>query len=172
MKKIVLLLINLLFLNCISQIKINKSEDVDILINLPQKLDANREVILRNNVKKTFIIDPLGFHGKSFILVNNEVIEPINYVRGHYERLDLEMCKTDFILLKPYETKKVFINFVSNDKKIYDYSKYPQFIRVVKSHHSYDTATSLGCRAYLDNLEKMGYKILSDSISAKIPYIK
>jgi hypothetical protein len=172
MNKIILSLFFFSFLNCSSQLKINKGTDIDILTEIPQKQNTNNNYLIKNNSNTTYIIDPFGFYGESSIVVNNVVQKPISFWGGHYYRINEDQCINDLIILKPYESIEINLNLASNDDAIYDYKQFTNFIRIVKSSHNKNTIMLHGCKPYIEKLEKQGYRVLEDSIDAKIPYIK
>lgn len=176
MKIIILIPVCFLFIFCSNQMKLNKGNEVDII--LPQGTfpvgDTGKavEYSIKNNTENTYIIDPLGFYGYSYVLENNKIIEPYMKVREmHYNRHSDDLCLQDLIILKPKESIHVPLNLNINSRGIYNYSKVNKYIEVVKSYHNIYNATLLGCENYIKNLEKQGYKVLEDSINAKIPLI-
>ena len=82
MKKLILLPFCFLFIFCSNQIKVNKGKDVDIIFPLKhidtQATERVIEEIIKNDTNSTYIIDPLGFYGESFVLENGKVLVPIH----------------------------------------------------------------------------------------------
>lgn len=156
--------------------KLNKGKDVDILLNsVPEKLNTGKatEYLIRNNTDNTYIIDPYGFYGKSFILENGKILEPYSYYRnGYYSRFNNNDCIRDLIILKPQASILAYLSLDRNNKAIYNYSINNNYERIVTSEHNRFNTTILGCEEYIENLEKKGYKVLEDSIVAKIPLVK
>ncbi|PWN67117.1 hypothetical protein [Chryseobacterium oncorhynchi] len=172
MKKIVLLPFCLLFIFCSNQIKLNKGKDIDIIFPLKhidtQSTEAIEEII-KNNTNNTYIIDPLGFYGESFVLENGKILNPYLYFRsGYYSRND-RSCHEDLIILKPFQAIHHSIIFDKNNRAVYRYAKSNKYEQIVKSFHNRYNATILGCESYVKELESKGYKILEDSIVTKIP---
>lgn len=174
MNKIFLLPFCFLFIFCSNQIKLNTGKDIDIIFPLKQ-IDTQStekviEEILKNNTDKTFVIDPLGFYGKSYVLENGKVLEPYLYFKsGYYSRHDDRSCREDLIILQPFQTIHHSIIFNRNNRAVYRYTKPNQYEEIIKSSHDKYNATILGCDDYIKELESKGYKVLEDSIVAKIP---
>ncbi|MGN7864633.1 hypothetical protein [Chryseobacterium sp. 22458] len=173
MKKVILIITCFIFISCSPQMKLNKSKDIDILVNVPVKLIADKSVIytLKNNTNRTYIIDPYGFVGNSYWILNNEKLNPINFSRGYYSRED-EDCRNELIILKPKQKMDATLSLNYIEKGIYDFSKTGSYIRNIKSKHSQENGMPLSCKSYINTLEKKGYIMLEDSIVAKIPFIK
>ena len=59
---------------CSSQTKINKSKEIDITVTIPIKLETEKEITysIKNNSDKTYVIDPYGFVGESYWLLNTK----------------------------------------------------------------------------------------------------
>ncbi|REC63443.1 hypothetical protein DRF65_04920 [Chryseobacterium pennae] len=172
MRKIVLLPFCFLFIFCSNQIKLNKGKDIDIIFPLKridiQSTEVTKEVI-KNNTNTTYIIDPLGFYGKSFVLENGKVLDPYSYFKsGYYSRND-RLCHEDLIILEPFQTIHHPIIFDKNNRAVYRYTKPNNYEEVIKSVHNRYNATILGCESYVKDLEARGYKVLEDSIVTKIP---
>lgn len=173
MKKFFLLPFCFLFIFCSNQIKLNTGKDIDIIFPLKQ-IDTQAqghviEEILKNNTDKTLIIDPLGFYGESYVLENGKVLKSYLYLKsGHYFR-DYGLCREDLVILQPFQTIHHSIIFDKNDRVAYQYMKPNQYEKIIKSSHDRYNATILGCDDYIKELESQGYKVLEDSIVAKIP---
>lgn len=172
MRKIVLLPFCFLFIFCSNQIKMNKEKDVDIIFPSKHIDTQSTEVIkeiIKNNTNNTYIIDPLGFYGKSFVLENGKLLDPYLYSKsGYYSRND-RSCHEDLIILKPFQTIHHSIIFNKNNRAVYRYTKSNNYEEIIKSVHNRYNATILGCESYIKDLENRGYKVLEDSIVAKIP---
>lgn len=155
--------------------KINKGKDIDIIF--PQKYISTQETetiikeIIKNNTNNTYIIDPYGFSGESYTLENGKVLVPYMYFKDGYISRNDRLCKELLIILKPFQTIHHSIVFDKNNKALYKYSKSNKYEEVVKSLHNRYNVTSLGCDQYVESLEKKGYKVLEDSIVAKIPLV-
>jgi hypothetical protein len=173
MKKFILLPFCFLFIFCSNQIKINKGKDVDIIFPLKhidtQATEPVIEEIIKNNTNNTFIIDPQGFYGESYVLENGKVLEPYLYFRNGYYSRDNRLCREDLIILHPFQTIHHSIIFNKNNRAVYQYTKSNQYEEIIKSFHDRYNATILGCDDYIKELESKGYKVLEDSIVAKIP---
>lgn len=165
-------------LGCISSqkstmLKINKSEYVDILYNISEITSQKPKVTfyLKNNTGSTFIIDPFGFWGNTFIYENQNLIMPYKFgLKGFYERFSDKWCERDLIILKPHELRKMdFFNTNYKDTALYHFKRDKKYYEIVKSVHNKETVFYLGCQAYIKNLESKGYKILEDSINVKMP---
>ena len=173
MKKIGQLSFCFLFIFCSSQIKLNISKDVNIIFKeVSLKLNSGKVIdyLVKNNTTNTYIIDPYGFYGESYTLENGKIIEPNSYYRrGYYRRFDDNSCKRDLIILQPKTSIFIALTLDRNNRSIYNYSKNNNYIKIVKSLHNKYNATILGCDQYIESLEKKGYKVLEDSIVAKIP---
>lgn len=174
MKKIILFPFCFLYLFCYNQIKINVGKDIDIISPSKcfddQGTEQNVEDIIKNNTDNTYIIDPIGFYGESYVLENGIVLEPSLYIRGgYYYRKDEELCRKDLIILKPYETIKHSLTYNRNNRGVYNFVKSHKYVQIIKSFHNKYYATILGCKSYIKELESKGYKVLEDSINAKIP---
>ncbi|MDQ1858424.1 MULTISPECIES: hypothetical protein [unclassified Chryseobacterium] len=175
MKKMLFLPFSLLFIFCSNQMKINKGKDIDIILkegkyNISD--NSKKKYVIINNTNYYYIIDPNGFYGTSYTLENNRKIIPINYfTRGYYSRFDNNDCKRDLLIIGPKESKEVALSLNSKDNSIYDYNKEKSYILFVKSFHNRYNATILGCDNYVSDLEAKGYKVLEDSIVAKIPLV-
>ncbi|KFF02032.1 hypothetical protein IX38_16200 [Chryseobacterium luteum] len=154
--------------------KLNKSKQIDILLETPGKLNGENDKMytIINNSKESYIIDPFGFIGNSYWIVDGKKIEPADFFRGHYKRDDNELCKDDLIILNPSQKISTYINLDYYNKGIYDFSKQGNYILNVKSKHNRQNATLLGCDSYIKILESQGYRVLEDSIVAKIPFVK
>ncbi|MDN3691044.1 hypothetical protein QWZ06_01550 [Chryseobacterium tructae] len=155
--------------------KINKSKDVDICFpqnNLSTKDTGSiiKETI-KNNTNNTYIIDPYGFYGQSYVLENGKIIEPyMNAVQGYVSKDD-RLCHELLVILKPFQTIQQSVNYNVNNRGIYKYSKGSEYFEVTNSVHNKKTVTLLGCEKYIEELESKGYKVLEDSIVAKIPLV-
>lgn len=172
MKKFFLLPFCFLFIFCSNQIKMNRGKDIDIIFPLKSiNTQATGPVIeetIKNNTNNTFIIDPQGFYGESYVLENGKVLEPHLYLKGYYSR-DASLCREDLIILKPFQTIHHSINYNRNNRAVYKYAKPNQYEEVIRSSHNKFNATILGCDDYIKELEYKGYKVLEDSIIARIP---
>jgi len=156
---------------CSSQMKLNKSKEIDILINTPWKFGKTNEVIytIENKSNRTYIIDPFGFYGESYVLENGKVLKPTTYLKnGYYSRND-KLCHEDLIILKPFQKLHHSINYDKNNRALYTYTKPNKYEEIIKSSHNRYNATILGCDNFIKELESKGYKVLEDSIVAKIP---
>ena len=172
MKKIILLPFCFLFIFCSNQIKMNTGKDIDIIFPLKQidtQATEQVEEIIKNNTGNTFIIDPQGFYGESYVLENEKVLKPYSYFRSGYYFRDYGLCREDLIILQPFQTIHHSIKYNKNDKALYRYTKSNQYKEIIKSSHDRYNATILGCDDYIKELESKGYKVLEDSIVAKIP---
>jgi hypothetical protein len=172
MKKLFLLPFCFLFIFCSNQIKINKGKDIDIIFPLKSiNTQATEQVIeetIKNNTNNTFIIDPQGFYGESYILENGKVIEPYLYFKKGYYSRDASLCREDLIILKPFQTIHHSINFNKNNRAVYKYAKHNEYEEVIRSSHNKFNATILGCDDYIKDSESKGYKVLEDSIVTRI----
>ncbi len=159
---------------CSTQMKINKSNEVDILVKTPVNLIPEIPVkyTIKNNSKKTYIIDPYGFVGESYWMLNNQKLKPIEFSRGYYSRYTDDECKNDLIIIKPRQVMDTAIVLNYMERGIYNYSESGNYIRSVKSEHNKQNVTRLGCTSYIRTLEMQGYTVLEDSIVAKIPFYK
>lgn len=158
---------------CSTQMKINKSNEVDILIKTPVKLEPEKPIIysIKNNSKKTYIIDPYGFVGETYWLLNDKKLIPIQFSRGYYSR-DNDDCRNDLIIIKPNEKIEKGLSLNYMERAIYDYSESGNYIRIVQSNHNKQNGMPSSCKQYIDELELKGYHFLNDSIVAKIPFIR
>ena len=157
-------------LNVYSQIKLNRNKDVDILLEVSDQQDNKGEFCIKNNSDNTYIIDSLGFYGESSIVVNNLVQQPITFWGGHYYRINNKQCIDDLIILKPHNSIKLNLNLASNDDAIYDYKQFTNYINIINSFHNKNTVLLHGCKSYIEELEKRGYRVLEDTIVAEIPF--
>lgn len=159
---------------CSPQMKLNKSKEINVLINNPWRFEKTNEVIytIENKSNKTYIIDPYGFSGDSYWLFNNERLNPIDRSRGYYSRLTDDDCKNDLIIIHPREKITTYLNLNEREKEIYDLSKEGTYIWNVKSDHTKYNAMSSNCKSYIGRLENKGYVILEDSIVAKILFVR
>ncbi|MDQ1805744.1 hypothetical protein RAH57_17265 [Chryseobacterium sp. CKR4-1] len=175
MKKITFLLICFLFSFCSSQMKLNQGKNVNIILKeVPLKLNTGKATnyLISNSTNNTYIIDPYGFYGKSYTFENDKLLEPNSYYkRGYYSRFDDNDCKRDLIILEPKATISAYLSLDRNNKNIYNYSKNHQYVNIIKSLHNRNNATILGCDKYIESLELKDYKVLEDSIVAKIPLV-
>lgn len=173
MKKIFFLSFCVVFSNCRTQTKINKSEDVDILFRNGSFIIGSNKVVrfnLKNNTEKTFVIDPYGFYGKTIEMEDKQVMRPTFYLTsGNYQRKNSSECSNDLIILKPHKSIEAVLKLDSNNRSVYSYSPNREYHELIKSIHNRSNVSILGCEAFIDNLEKMGYEVLEDSISIKIP---
>ncbi|SDJ32062.1 hypothetical protein [Chryseobacterium jejuense] len=174
MKKIILIIICFSFISCSAQMKLNKSKEIDILINTPWKFGENNNIhyTIKNKSNKTYVVDPYGFSGDSYWLFNNEKLNPIDRSRGYYTRHTDEDCKGDLIIIKPKHKIDIALSLNYSEKGIYDLSKPGKYIWNIKSNHSKKNDMPLTCKSYIITLEKKGYIMLEDSIVAKIPFIR
>ncbi|MGE8554226.1 MAG: hypothetical protein ACN6OB_09905 [Chryseobacterium jejuense] len=174
MKKIILIITCFSFISCSTQMKLNKSKDIDILINTPWKFGENNRVnyTIENKSNKTYIIDPYGFSGESYWLFDNKKLNQIDRSRGYYTRHTDDDCQNDLVIIKPGQ--KIDTNLDPNDRDegIYDLSKPGKYIWNIKSYHSKGNSMPLTCKSYINTLEKRGYIMLEDSIVAKIPFVR
>ncbi|MEI3789856.1 MULTISPECIES: hypothetical protein [unclassified Chryseobacterium] len=173
----ILLFLPILLWNCISInenrtiIKLNKSENIDILYESNNNSKDKPIYIIKNNTENTYIIDPFGFRGTATLYEDNNLLNPyILGLKGYYERPSDKWCKNDLIILLPYESKKIeTFNTNYSNTALYHYSKGKKYFEIIKSAHNKNTATYFGCEEYIRELESKGYKVLEDSISVKIP---
>ncbi|MGE8554227.1 MAG: hypothetical protein ACN6OB_09910 [Chryseobacterium jejuense] len=173
MKKIILIITCFSFISCYTQMKLNKSKNIDILVKVPVELIVEKPVIytLKNNTNNTYIIDSYGYVGKSYWELNNEILNPINFSRGYYSR-EGEDCRNDLIILKPKQKMDTILSLNYMERGIYDFSKTGNYSRNIESRHSKENGMPLSCKQYINDLEKKGYIMLDDNIVAKIPFIK
>lgn len=174
MKKTILLIIICISCTfCSSQMKLNKSKEVDILLKLPTTLTVEVPTMysLKNNTNNIYIIDPYGFIGDSYWVLNNEKLNPIAFSKGYYSR-DNDDCKTDLIILKPKQKMDTILILNYMERGIYDFSKSGNYIWNVKSRHIKQNGMTSSCKQYISDLEDKGYILLDDSIEAKIPFVK
>lgn len=176
MKKIFLLPFCFLFIFCSNQMKINKGKDIDIFLkegiyNLNDDNKIKYNIV--NNTNNFYIIDPNGFYGSSYTLENQEKMIPIQYLsRGYYNRFKDNDCIRDLLIIPPKSSKEAALSLNSNDNSLYNYNKDKNYILYIRSFHNKYNATILGCEKYINDLEKKGYKVLEDSIVAKIPLVQ
>lgn len=155
--------------------KLNKGRDVDI--TLPQKYISTQQTgdviqeTIKNNTNNTYIIDPYGFYGESYTLENGAILKPYMYLNEGYVSRDNRLCREILIILQPFQTIHRSINYNKNNKSLYKYSKPNKYEEIIKSAHTKYNATILGCEDYIKELELKGYKVLEDSIVAKIPLV-
>ncbi|WBX98003.1 hypothetical protein [Chryseobacterium gambrini] len=172
------LLTSLILLSCFVPrkaqiVKINKSNDIDILYAMNEKVsDDNISVFyLKNNTNKTFIIDPFGFWGNTSIYEDEQLLKPYKFqLKGYYDRPSDKWCERDLIILKPHEFKKLdFFNTNYKDSALYQFKMDKKYFEIIKSVHNKKTILYLGCEDYIRKLESKDFVVLEDSISAKIP---
>jgi hypothetical protein len=88
---------------------LNKGKDVDIIFPLKyidtQATEKVTEEIIKNNTNNTYIIDPFGFYGKSYVLENGKVLDPYLYFKNGYYTRNESLCREDLIILQPFQTK-------------------------------------------------------------------
>ncbi|NML56724.1 hypothetical protein [Chryseobacterium cheonjiense] len=174
MRRIIILIItSISCIFCSSQTKINKSKEIDISITTPLKLETKKEIMysIKNNSDKTYIIDPYGFAGESYWLLNTKKMNPIQFSRGYYSH-DKSDCINDIIIIKSNEKIEKALSLNYRERAIYDYSETGNYVRVVKSNHNKQNSMPLSCKQYIDDLELKGYHFLNDSIVANIPFVK
>lgn len=173
------LLLMMIAVCCISSkkieyFKINKSKDVDIMYEITARTsDKNAELIyyIKNKTGSTFIIDPFGFWGSTSVYDNNNLIDPYKLgLKGYYERFNDKWCERDLLILKPYELIKLDV-FNTNYKNtgLYHFDPSKNYYQIIRSVHNKQTILYLGCEKYIQDLQSKGYKVLEDSINAKIP---
>ena len=165
-------------ISCSTQLKLNKSTDIDIVLEKqPQEKENGKSFsyLLKNNTNNTYIIDPMGFEGSITYYENNNPAPLMSYPEGYFYRGNEIQCKKDIIILKPFESKKAAINICINSTgsglDVYRISPHNRYFYSVKSVHNEKTLKINGCEKYINHLENQGYKILEDSIIAKIPFI-
>lgn len=158
---------------CSTQIKLNKSNEIDIIVKVPVNLSTQIPVqySIQNRSATTYIIDPYGFVGDSYWMLNNEKLNPIDRSRGYYSREDVD-CKEDLIIIKPKQKIDTVLNLNYIDRGRYDLSKSGNYFFAVKSRHNKKNSMPSSCQQYINELEIKGYHFLEDSIVAKIPFIK
>ncbi|AZA83532.1 hypothetical protein EG342_17320 [Chryseobacterium lactis] len=147
----------------------NKGKDIIFRLNYvdTQSKEVIEEII-KNNTNNTYVVDPLGFYGKSFVLENGKILDPYLYFKsGYYSRND-RACYEDLIILKPFQTIHRSIIFNKNNQAVYRYKKSNKYEEIVKSFHNKNNVTILGCESYIKELESKGYKVLEDSIVTKL----
>ncbi|TZF94193.1 hypothetical protein FW781_16345 [Chryseobacterium panacisoli] len=173
MKKSIVIITCFIFISCSTQMKINKSKDIDILIKTPVKLITDEPVMftIKNNSNSTYVIDPYGFVGNSYWMLNNEKLNPINFSRGYRSREDID-CRNDLIILNPKQKMDTTLSLNFMERAIYDFSKTGRYTRIIESRHNGKNGMLLGCKQYINELERKGYRLLDDSIDAKIPFVK
>lgn len=171
MRKIILLPFCFLFIFCSNQIKLNKSKDVDIIFPKKYFSSQDTEVIketIINNTTDTYIIDPYAFYGESYTLENGKILQPYMYIKKGYSTRNDKLCRDILIILKPFQTLEYPIALNANKNEIYKYSQPNQYEEIIKSVHNRNNILNSGCGDYVKELESLGYKILEDSIVAKI----
>ncbi|PKF75323.1 hypothetical protein CW752_05050 [Chryseobacterium sp. PMSZPI] len=155
--------------------KLNKGKDIDITYPQSyisaQKTKTVIKETIKNNTNNTYIIDPYGFYGESYTLENNKILKPYMYINEGYVSRNDRLCRETLIILKPKESILLSLVLNTNNKSVYKYSKTNKYEEVIKSLHNKYNATLLGCDDYIEELESKGYKVLEDSIVAKIPLI-
>ncbi|MDR6548693.1 hypothetical protein J2810_004783 [Chryseobacterium rhizosphaerae] len=165
-----------LFGLCFSQIKINKRKDIEIfltdsIVSMERYLDASKpyKYLIINHTSDDYIIDPQGFMGDTEVYECNELyIHPEKIIpKGYYSR-DWEDCKEDFIILKKKDSLIVQLAIL-NIGFFYNLKPDKTYSLDIQSKHNEYTATLLGCKDYIRDLKKQGYKIFEDIISVKIP---
>lgn len=114
-----------------SQIKINRSEEIDVL--LYHKIIENKQYFyyeVENKSEKTFIIDKINFRGNSSILMDGNVLKyDVPILKGNFADRSLDECKGDFIFIHPKE--KTFV-----DIHVVDYSGLFKKLDFTKNIHS------------------------------------
>ncbi|GGG43475.1 hypothetical protein [Epilithonimonas arachidiradicis] len=171
MKRTLTILTIILFNNCSTQIKLNKGNNVDFI--QMHKPTPDGKFLIKNNTSDTYIIDPMGFFGKIFYLENDGPAPLMWYPEGYFYRFSDADCNRDLIILEPY--KQIEANFTlcrdlsGSDLDVTKISRSNRYSYIVKSVHNKSTAIASGCKNYIENLERLGYKVLEDSISAKVP---
>lgn len=156
--------------------KINKGKDIDIILKEGKYIlnDNNKKkYLIINNTNDYYIVDPNGFYGTSETFENNLKMVPVNYfARGYYNRFKDNDCIRDLLIISPKSSKEAALSLNSNDNSLYNYSKDKNYVLYIKSFHNKYNATIFGCEKYINDLEQKGYKVLEDSIVAKIPLIQ
>ncbi|WP_146944711.1 hypothetical protein [Chryseobacterium hagamense] len=116
----------------------NKGKDIDIIFPLKsintQATGPATEETIKNNINNTFIIDPQGFYGKSYILENGKVLESYLYFKKGYYSRDAGLCREDLIVLQPFQTIHHSINFNKNNRAVYQYAapnRYEEIINLL-----------------------------------------
>jgi len=143
--------------SCHSQNKIDKNE---IEIVFPESVDMNmvrvgQEAVIINKSDHTYIIDPYSFTVNVKVIENNNEIQPYRQkLYGSYLR-DVDHCKEEILIIKPKGkiTVKVFF-FPLN---YYNFSADKKY--VLKSMVSFNRNSLIGCKEYIDQLVRKGYKI-------------
>lgn len=157
-----------------SQIKLNKEKSVDIILEeghfVIGQNDAAVKFKICNNSDVTYIIDPMGFYGTTYVTENEKIITPNIIIRSnHYYRDNIEACKEDILILYPKDLIYKVIMLDQNNRNLYKYSRPNTYVEIIKSVHNDVNAKRLGCENYLEELKNKGYVILNDEINAKIP---
>ncbi|WP_300675607.1 hypothetical protein [Soonwooa sp.] len=173
MKKLAIFIISLFIISCSTQIKLNKGTDVDFIEMQPALPDG--KFLIKNNTSNTYIIDPRGFWGTLTYFENDKLAPLIPFPEGTFYRYSKEQCEEGYIILKPHE--KIEANFLlSRDFSGTDLDPSKVTIKnkyyyVIKSKHDKFTILGSACDDYLLKLEQQGYRILEDSISARIAFV-
>lgn len=173
MKHTILILACLSCIFCSTQMKLNKSKEIDITVKSPVDLQTDKAIVytIKNNTDKTYIIDPYGFIGSSYWTFNNERLNPVNFSKGYYSR-DHYDCENDLIILKPKDKLDTTLVLNYHQKEIYDFSTQGKYVFYVKSNHSKQNGMPSSYKQYINDLEKKSYLFLNDDIDAKIPFVK
>ncbi|GGG43519.1 hypothetical protein [Epilithonimonas arachidiradicis] len=101
MKRTLIILTIMLFNNCSTQIKLNKGRNVDFIEMQPSLSDG--KFLIRNKTSDTYIVDPMGFFGKTIYLENDKPASLMLYPEGYFYRFSDADCKSDLIILEPYQ---------------------------------------------------------------------
>ncbi|MBH1959627.1 MAG: hypothetical protein I8H68_05915 [Flavobacteriia bacterium] len=157
-----------------SQIKLNKEKGVDIILEDGHLVIGQNDTAINykisNNSDVTYIIDPMGFYGTTYVTENNKILTPNVIIRSnHYNRDNIEVCKEDIIILYPKKTIYKIIMLDQNNRNVYKYSRPNTYLEIIKSVHNDANAKRLGCENYIEELKNKGYVVLNDEINAQIP---
>ncbi|NML58404.1 hypothetical protein [Chryseobacterium cheonjiense] len=99
---------------------------------------------------------------------NGNLLQPYVYIKRGYSTRNDKLCCDILIILKPFQTLEYPIDLNANKNGIYKYSQLNKYEEIIKSDHNRNNVLNSGCGDYVKELESLGYKILEESIVAKI----
>jgi hypothetical protein len=158
----IITILNILFIlliasSCHSQ---NKLDNNKIEMMFPESVDmtmvkTGQDLVIINKSDHTYIIDPYSFTVNVKVIENGNEIQPYRQkLYGSYLR-DIDDCKEEILIIKPKEKTTVKVFFFPLNH--YEFSTDKKYI--LKSMASFNKNSLIGCKEYIDQLVKKGYKI-------------
>ena len=179
MKKKVKFLILLLSANfCFSQIVINNDEKVKIIFpfeNVKYSLGTGYLFTIKNDSEFDYMIDtyPTAFMGRANVFKNGEYLnQKLYYPEGYPAERDYEECIKDFEIIGKGKRRNIILPIFKLNGT-YDLDKTNSYEIVISNQtFSKKNSAALGCKKYIEEMEKKNLKILEGNINLKLKLVE